>query len=52
MSQLTLATIPGFVDLPDAALAYRSALALAPTGPERRYLERRLAEISSGGLSV
>ncbi|GAB3989521.1 sigma-70 family RNA polymerase sigma factor [Actinoallomurus acanthiterrae] len=38
--------------LPEAALAYRSALALAPTGPERRYLERRLAEISAGGLSV
>ncbi|WP_433179478.1 RNA polymerase sigma factor [Actinoallomurus sp. CA-150999] len=37
---------------PEAALAYRSALALAPTGPERRYLERRLAEISAGGLSV
>jgi RNA polymerase sigma-70 factor, ECF subfamily len=38
--------------LPEAALAYRSALALAPTGPERRYLERRLAEISADGLSV
>ncbi|GAA4630592.1 sigma-70 family RNA polymerase sigma factor [Actinoallomurus vinaceus] len=38
--------------LPEAALAYRSALALAPTGPERRYLERRLAGISADGLSV
>ncbi|PRX44673.1 RNA polymerase sigma-70 factor (ECF subfamily) [Prauserella shujinwangii] len=32
--------------LPEAAEAYRAALALAPTGPERRYLRRRLAEIS------
>ncbi|MEV0403276.1 RNA polymerase sigma factor [Actinoallomurus sp. NPDC050550] len=38
--------------LPEAARAYRSALALAPTGPERRYLERRFAEISAGGLSL
>ena len=37
--------------LPEAALAYRSALALAPTGAERRYLERRLVEISADGLS-
>jgi RNA polymerase sigma-70 factor (ECF subfamily) len=30
---------------PDAAAAYDRALALAPDGPERRYLARRLAEI-------
>ena len=28
----------------EAATAYRDALALAATGPERSYLERRLAE--------
>ncbi len=38
--------------LPDAAVAYREAMALAPTEPERRYLARRIAEISPGGLSV
>jgi RNA polymerase sigma-70 factor (ECF subfamily) len=30
----------------EAAAAYRSALALAATEPERRYLQRRLAEVS------
>jgi RNA polymerase sigma-70 factor (ECF subfamily) len=30
-----------------AACSYRRALALAPTGPERRYLERRLREVGS-----
>lgn len=30
-----------------AADAYRRALALAPTGPTRRFLERRLAEVTS-----
>ncbi|WP_431929810.1 RNA polymerase sigma factor [Nonomuraea jabiensis] len=38
--------------LPEAAAAYRQALALAPTEPERRYLARRLQEISPDGLSV
>lgn len=37
---------------PEAAIAYREALALAPTEPERRYLDRRLAQISSDDLSV
>ena len=31
-------------DLPAAAAAYERALAVAPTGPERRFLARRLAE--------
>jgi RNA polymerase sigma-70 factor (ECF subfamily) len=31
-----------------AAVAYRQALALAPTDAERRYLTRRLAEASTG----
>ena len=30
----------------ESAQAYREALALAPTGQERRFLERRLAEVS------
>jgi RNA polymerase sigma-70 factor, ECF subfamily len=30
---------------PEAAASYREALALAPTEPERRYLERRLTEV-------
>ncbi|BCJ34257.1 RNA polymerase subunit sigma-24 [Actinocatenispora thailandica] len=30
----------------EARQAYRDALALAPTGPERRYLEARLAELA------
>jgi RNA polymerase sigma-70 factor (ECF subfamily) len=30
----------------EAASSYRQALELAPTGPERRYLSRRLAEVS------
>ena len=30
----------------DAATAYRKALALVGSGPERRFLERRLAEVS------
>ncbi len=30
---------------PEAAAAYRDALALAGTAPERRYLARRLAEV-------
>ncbi len=30
---------------PEAAASYREALALAPTEPERRYLQRRLAEV-------
>ncbi|MFF4617120.1 RNA polymerase sigma factor [Nonomuraea jabiensis] len=38
--------------LPAAAIAYRQALALAPTEPERRYLARRLQQISPDGLSV
>ena len=29
----------------DAAARYRDAIRLAPTGPERRFLERRLAEL-------
>ena len=31
----------------DAAASYREALDLAATEPERRYLARRLAEVSS-----
>jgi len=31
----------------EAAASYREALELAPTDPERRYLARRLAEVSS-----
>ena len=30
----------------DAAERYRAAIRLAPTGPERRFLERRLAELT------
>jgi RNA polymerase sigma-70 factor, ECF subfamily len=30
---------------PEAAASYREALALAPTEPERRYLQRRLTEV-------
>ena len=33
----------------EAAQAYREALALAGTGPERRYLSRRLAEVTQAG---
>ena len=33
----------------EAAAAYREALDLAPTGAERRYLERRLAEVTGEG---
>jgi RNA polymerase sigma-70 factor, ECF subfamily len=33
----------------EAAAAYREALALAPTDAERRYLVRRLTEVSDGG---
>ena len=33
----------------EAAQAYREALALAGTGPERRYLSRRLAEVTKAG---
>lgn len=33
----------------EAAAAYRAALALAPTEAERRFLARRLAEVSVGG---
>jgi hypothetical protein len=29
----------------DAARHYRESLALAPTEPERRYLEKRLTEL-------
>ncbi|TMR91875.1 RNA polymerase sigma factor [Nonomuraea basaltis] len=36
----------------EAAIAYREALALAPTEPERRYLAQRLAQISSDDLSA
>ncbi|MEO3804955.1 sigma-70 family RNA polymerase sigma factor [Nonomuraea sp. B1E8] len=36
----------------EAAAAYREALPLAPTEPERRYLARRLAEISPGEVSA
>ncbi|WP_240642075.1 RNA polymerase sigma factor [Microbacterium sulfonylureivorans] len=35
----------------DAADRYRAAIALAPTAPERRYLERRLREIDRGHTS-
>jgi RNA polymerase sigma-70 factor (ECF subfamily) len=31
----------------DAAAAYREALELAATDPERRYIARRLAEVES-----
>ena len=34
---------------PEAASHYRRALERVGTGPERRYLERRLAEVSSAG---
>jgi RNA polymerase sigma-70 factor (ECF subfamily) len=34
--------------LGEAAASYRDALALAATEPERRYLHRRLAEVSAG----
>ena len=34
---------------PEAADAYRAALALAPSDAEARYLRRRLAEVSAGG---
>jgi RNA polymerase sigma-70 factor, ECF subfamily len=33
----------------EAGAAYRQALELAPTDPERRYLARKLAEISARG---
>jgi RNA polymerase sigma-70 factor (ECF subfamily) len=33
----------------EAAEAYREALALAGTGPEQRYLSRRLTEVTSAG---
>ncbi len=33
----------------EAADAYQDALSLAPTGAERRYLERRLAEATGQG---
>src|SRR5215472_3319036 len=33
----------------EAARSYREALALAGTGPEQRYLSRRLAEVTSAG---
>lgn len=32
----------------DAAARYRDAIRLAPTGPERRFLERRLAALDGG----
>jgi RNA polymerase sigma-70 factor (ECF subfamily) len=35
-------------DLAQAAAAYERALARAPSEPERRYLARRLAEVSAG----
>jgi RNA polymerase sigma-70 factor (ECF subfamily) len=35
-------------DLAQAAAAYQQALARAPSEPERRYLTRRLAEVSAG----
>jgi RNA polymerase sigma-70 factor, ECF subfamily len=35
-------------DLAQAAVAYERALARAPSEPERRYLARRLAEVSAG----
>jgi RNA polymerase sigma-70 factor, ECF subfamily len=35
-------------DLPAAADAYKRALALAPTEPERRFLTRRLTEARGG----
>jgi RNA polymerase sigma-70 factor, ECF subfamily len=33
---------------PEAAESYRAALALAPTEPEQRYLQRRLIEVGGG----
>ena len=36
---------------PEAAAAYRRALALDPSAAEVRYLERRLAEVEHGALS-
>jgi RNA polymerase sigma-70 factor, ECF subfamily len=33
----------------EAARRYRTAIELAPTGPERRYLQRRLAALVAGG---
>ncbi|SDK59329.1 RNA polymerase sigma factor [Nonomuraea jiangxiensis] len=36
----------------EAAALFGQAVELAPDGPERRHLARRLAEISSGGVSV
>ncbi|HEY7175097.1 MAG TPA: RNA polymerase subunit sigma-24, partial [Micromonosporaceae bacterium] len=32
----------------EAATAYRQAIALAPADPQRRFMERRLAEVTSG----
>jgi RNA polymerase sigma-70 factor (ECF subfamily) len=37
-------------DLAQAAAAYEQALARAPSEPERRYLTRRLAEVSAGSV--
>ncbi|MEO3811812.1 DUF6596 domain-containing protein [Sphaerisporangium sp. B11E5] len=37
--------------LPEAAVAYQEALALAPTEPERRHLTRRLSQFSPDGVS-
>jgi RNA polymerase sigma-70 factor (ECF subfamily) len=34
---------------PEAAAAYREAIALAGSDPERRYLSRRLAEVTEAG---
>jgi RNA polymerase sigma-70 factor (ECF subfamily) len=36
----------------DALAQYRAALALAPTAPERRYLERRLEQLGTGQLNT
>jgi predicted RNA polymerase sigma factor len=35
-------------ELAQAAVAYGRALARAPSEPERRYLARRLAEVTAG----
>jgi RNA polymerase sigma-70 factor (ECF subfamily) len=33
----------------EARRAYGAALGLTPTGPRRRFLERRVAELAGGG---
>ena len=43
-AQADLSRRAGLLDA--AAAHYRAAIELAPTGPERRYLERRLAALT------